>query len=660
MGSIEFYFKVWYKNTEDRSIYMSLLMKLFLTQDKRHMEVMPETKKDFKVLAEFPGFNRVRGRHIAPAKINVCKNLITRLKRQVEDPLNVSKSVLDLYNSEFRLKEIPSSLKYFTTPMEHQEIALRYLYTNNGGGLLLDPGLGKTKVVLDYIALMGYKKSLVVCPKALLFVWQDEVAVHRPDLKIHVRRSTTWEKKISNREKTILMLEERLEEMEEGDEKNEEIKKLKRNQSLLKGLIKGQEEDKAGQAGADIIVMNYERAVRGRLELMHDGYEFLAIDEALVKDVKTGRTQTMTTLSRMVKSVVLMSGTLVNNTPVDIFAPVRIMEPALCGNNLDRFQDRYCHRAPIRDAAGNIKNHFTAGFKNVPEAKNMLQSVSIVMRKEKWLKDLPPKKFIEIKTTPTPEQVEKMEELTANYITTIGDEYIEVESPLTALAKLYQMSNGFVYKYPEDTGQDWDDLFGVEEEAPKRRKKSDRKTIFFEDNPKIVALRKLYKETLTKRKFILWYNSDAEFELIERSLHADNISFLSIRGGEKDTGGKVRTFNGDPGIQVLVCQAKSVNYGITVLGTRPDKLEKDIEALPDVDPRVYTEVFFSLNFSLEVFLQQQDRIHRIGQEHECEYYIIVNDTPVELRISDALVKKLNLREAVLVDIMDQLHKSVMV
>ena len=623
-------------------------MKLSLTSDHKYMEATPVSSKDFSFLKTFPGFVKVRGRYIAPARVNIVKNLVSRIKKHYPEGLQASKSVVDLYKSEFRLLPIPDSFTYFTTPLRHQEIALRYLYTNGGGGLLLDPGLGKTKVVLDFVKLMGFGKSLIVCPKALLFVWQDEVAVHRPDLDIHVRRSMTWDRKIPRLEKKIEELQLRLSQKED----EEDATKLKRSQSLLKRMVKDREIDERRSQEADLVVVNYEKCVQGQIELLDTKIDFLAIDEGLVKDPKSLRTQAITSISKTVSSVVIMSGTLVNNSPVDIFAPVRIMEPALVGGAFLKFRDRFCHTGQVKDENGDVKNTFVVGFKNLPEARNILQAISIVMRKEEWL-DLPDKKFFTVECDPSEEQVERMTELAANYITTIGDEYLEVDSPLTAMAKLYQMSNGFVYLSTDE--EEVDELFGKES-----RNRSKRETFYFDRNPKIEAFLDLYNSKLSNRKFILWYNTDAEFHMISKCLEDNRISFSSIRGGEKDTGGKVRAFNSNEKLQVLVCQAKSVNYGITVLGKNPEALDSDIEVVPDIDPRVYTEVFFSLNFSLEVFLQQQDRIHRIGQTHETEYYIIMCNTPVERKIKEALESKTELRETILVDIMNQLHRSILV
>jgi SNF2 family DNA or RNA helicase len=145
---------------------------------------------------------------------------------------------------------------------------------------------------------------------------------------------------------------------------------------------------------------------------------------------------------------------------------------------------------------------------------------------------------------------------------------------------------------------------------------------------------------------------EAEYQQIKAMLDEEGMSYMTIKGGESKTGEKVRLFNRDPSIQWLVCQAKSVNYGITVLGTTLEKMEdSDLEVFPSIAPEVHTQVFYSLNFSLEVYLQQQDRIHRLGQKHVCDYYRIFANTPVEKRIREAIENKMSLKLDMLVDVM---------
>jgi SNF2 family DNA or RNA helicase len=78
--------------------------------------------------------------------------------------------------------------------------------------------------------------------------------------------------------------------------------------------------------------------------------------------------------------------------------------------------------------------------------------------------------------------------------------------------------------------------------------------------------------------------------------------------------------------------------------------------MPNINPEVHTEIFYSMNFSLEVYLQQQDRIHRIGQKHVCEYYRIFANTTVEHQIRKAAIDKMSIREELLVDIAHKLRE----
>ena len=101
-----------------------------------------------------------------------------------------------------------------------------------------------------------------------------------------------------------------------------------------------------------------------------------------------------------------------------------------------------------------------------------------------------------------------------------------------------------------------------------------------------------------------------------------------------------------------------MNYGITVLGRDPEQLESMDEVLPDFSTRVFTHVFYSLNYSLEVFLQQQDRSHRIGQTRDVDYYILLGNCEAETQVYDAMQNKMVIRESVLVDFSKRLKPLV--
>jgi SNF2 family DNA or RNA helicase len=561
---------------------------MFLTKTSTRIEIKP-TPREREKLADIPGIQVEGPYFFFSPEPRIAYNIINRLKARYT--VECDEAVHRLYTNPFKLKDVPPDFKFFTKPEKFQEIALRFAYTVGGGGLLLEPGMGKTKVVLDFIALKNFKRSLIVCPKPLLFVWEDEVAKHRPDKKIYVVKTTNWE---------------------------EELPKVMQ---------------------ADIVAVNYNKAVMMYLELWKVGFDFIGIDEALIKETTSQRTEKLTWLGRKIPHRMLMSGTLVNNSPLDAFAPVRFLEPALVGGSFTRFAGQYA----VFSKKNGEGTKFIVGYRNVEEVRSILETVSIVMTKAEWLK-LPPKIFKDIIVHMTDEQRAIYHELKTNYIAELAGEHVEITNPLVALTKLIQISNGFVYINGDTSIEELTD-------APVKKRKPKRKTIFFAEQPKLEALLKLLK-SMPERRGIIWFNMSAEYELISQRLTKEGITFESIRGGEKDTGEKVRRFNSTPSIRWLVCQAKAVNYGITVLGTDYD--DEDIAGIEGITPEVFTQIFYSLNFSLETYLQQQDRIHRIGQEFPCEYYRLIGNTEAEENIVNKLDLKLSIRGQILQDIIKSL------
>lgn len=581
-------------------------MRVAFTRDKTKILFQHENGNEYKFLSKYPAFLREGPYFYIAAKSQVLFNIIQRLKKS-RCKLNVDQDVFDFMNQPFRLKELPESFKFFTEPMDYQKIALRYMYTVGSGGLLLDPGMGKSKVVLDYIKLMNFNRVLVVCPKPLLFVWEDEVKVHRPDLSIYAVKTTDWESEVS------------------------------------------------GIMSANITVMNYTKASMFKNKLKSIGFDFIHLDEFLIKDPKTSRTNDLTELGETIPYHCGGSGTLINNSIMDVFCPVRFVEPSLVGRSFYNFQERHAVKVQV-DRDGRKRNQIVA-FKGQDEARSILESCCIVMTKEKWLK-LPEKRFNDVYVQISPEQKEAYYGLMRNYVVELQGTMVEVENPLVMMSKLYQISNGFLYHTPpEEEAEEINDLLA---ENTKPKKKQKRTTLFFERNPKIEALKELLTNALSGKRAIVWFNMEAEYQQIKAMLDAEGQTYLTIKGGESKTGEKVRQFNNDPGISWLVCQAKSVNYGITVLGTTMEKWEdSEVEVLPNIAPEVHTQVFYSMNFSLEVYLQQQDRIHRLGQKHVCDYYRIFANTPIEKRLRMAIEDKMSLRLDMLIDVMDSLLKEVL-
>lgn len=566
-------------------------MRLSLDKPRSQIRLLTQDSTEYNLVKKFPGLFRDGPSFFMPMDYRVAFNLVMRLSAKYEK-LKVDPEVISFINVPFKLKELPTDFKFLTEPKDFQRIALRYAYTVRGGGLLLEPGMGKTKVVLDFIALMGFKRSVIVCPKPLLFVWEDECKKHRSDKSIYCVKTTEWDGEVDS------------------------------------------------IRGADIVVINYAKSVIMVDRLVDAGFEFMGVDEALIKDPTSGRTKALTWLGRQIPNRMLMSGTLVNNSPMDVFAPVRFLEPCLVGNSFFDFEQEYAIKV-------GKERKFVVSYRKTPEVKSILESVSIVMTKEKWLK-LPPKKFFDIYVQPSDHQRETYNSLKSNYIANMWEKTVEVDNPLTLLCKLIQICSGFMYITKQSEIDELDD--SQVKVSPKRE------VCYFTEQPKLMKLIELLQNDFKDRRVMVWYNMTAEGNFIETMLGVKGIKHLVIKGGEKDVGTKVRTFNKDKSYQVLLCQAKSVNYGVTVLGNKDEEGEVDI--LTGLESEVYTQIFYSLNFSLEVYLQQQDRIHRLGQERECEYYHLICNLEAERYILEKLKEKLDIRDQILQDIITRLGISM--
>lgn len=568
------------------------------SRSEGYVTFTPETPAEVRALKNTPAFEGKYGEYKAVDKIPVLQNVVSRLPITITNPWANKKPALLELNPDF---------KFHTSPFKHQHIAVRYLHTNRGGGLLLDPGLGKTKIVLDYIKHEGFHKVLIICPKPLTFVWDEEIDVHRPELTKTIFTTTDWKSHAKN---------------------------------------------------VCVWVLNYRKAVMLLPELLDVPFDAMFIDEGLVKNPDSDQTKAITMLSTGIPIRVIMSGTLINNSEIDLFSPVRILEPSLVGGSYTKFRDTYFELwSPYKTED---KRHIKVitNAKDPSQMRSILRACSLVMRKEDWL-DLPSKTFIDRVVELPRSTAHHYYELLSNYATVVGDIAITCDNALSLLCKLTQISNGFAYENEEG----FDDLFLPKPKTKVKNAKGKkyRPTYFFQEQPKITELHQILTAEERDERVIVWYSMSAEKELIEKMFKENHITFLTIGGGDKNLRQKVKDFNSDNTIKVLLCQAKTLNYGVTILGqsAKEDEDDEDDASLLSTSftSLVCTQVFYSLTNSLEVFLQQQDRIHRIGQVRDCKYYLILSNSPVEMGIVDRIRNKIEIRQFMLEDIITKARED---
>lgn len=349
-----------------------------------------------------------------------------------------------------------------------------------------------------------------------------------------------------------------------------------------------------------------------------------------------------------------MSGTLVNNSALDVFAPVRFLFPSLVGESFTNFANVYAYKKKIKLASGQSVMVHIKKDRDKDAVRGILRTSSIIMTKKEWL-NLPEKVFHKHIVQLSDETREAYFKFARNWILELPEGTIESDNALGTLCKLTQISNGFVY-LDENTDEPLEDLGFFTSPKPKSLyKKRNRPRHLFNDTAKPDRLLRILREDAAGHRVMIWYNLDAEKDIITGALEKAGITYILAQGGDKKLNSNIREYNRTPSIRCLVCQAKTINYGVTVLGNEYDEDDPDIPI--GVTPEVFTQIFYSLNFSLEVFIQQQDRIHRIGQKFTCHYHFILGNTPTEMKIFLALEDKQYLREYMLEEMAAELRNS---
>jgi len=199
--------------------------------------------------------------------------------------------------------------------------------------LALDMGLGKSIISLSCIQEKG-GRALIVCPSSLKYNWQSEIEKFWPEASFHICSGQTPDSRISK---------------------------------------------------FQIVIINYEIIKFWEQKLSSERFETLVFDEShYVKDKSSLRSKSAYYLSFYSRNKILLSGTPIENKPIEIWSQCRIIDRQVFPNWL-LFAKKY---------NGAIKTRW--GWKmdkatNSEELNKILtEKMMIRVKKEEVLKELPP------------------------------------------------------------------------------------------------------------------------------------------------------------------------------------------------------------------------------------------------------------------------------
>ena len=443
-------------------------------------------------------------------------------------------------------------------PYQHQKIAFNFaiekLEQEGCAALLMDMGLGKS---LTSIAIAGQlyqenkiERVLVVCPTSIISVWEKEfVKFADYDYFVESIVGSTMSKR------------------------KEKLKSL------------------CHKKGLQVAVINYEATWRMEKELNVYKPDIIICDESQkIKNPSAAQSKTLHRLGVKAKYKIILTGTPVQNSPMDVFSQWKFLDPNIFGVSFYAFRNRYA-------VMGGYYNHQIIKFKNMDELTSKAHSVSYRITKGEAL-DLPEQIFLN-------RYCELEKEARKVYDTVMKESYAELmdgeitaTNILTKLMRLSQIAGGHV--------------------------KDDEGRMQVISKAKLNELKDIMEDVIidNKKKLVVFARFIPEIESIKQLAEEMKVEYSYITGEIKtdERGVMCDNFQNNENVKLFIAQIQTAGLGITL--TAAD-----------------TAVFYSLDFNYANYSQAIARTHRIGQKNTCTYINLISTETVDEKIIKALESK---------------------
>ena len=271
---------------------------------------------------------------------------------------------------------------------KYQKEIVQTALNNEGYGIFMDTGTGKTMVALEIAWHIG--KTLVICPLSVIeTAWVDDCHKYYPKMKI----VNCW-----------------------GNSRKERLELLRSN--------------------ADVYVMNYDSFKILKNEIRKANFKCMFVDESSVmKNMKAQITADILSMVDIIPRRYVLSGTPNPNSNLEIYPQMKFVNNAIFGNNYYGFQATYFHQDMEQPHIWYQTQEDKEKF------FRRLSTGAVFIRKEDCV-DLPEKTFQVRKFELTKEQKQIYREIVSDIHSHIN-EWSKFE--FTAkLMKLREISSGFI------------------------------------------------------------------------------------------------------------------------------------------------------------------------------------------------------------------------
>lgn len=443
-------------------------------------------------------------------------------------------------------------------------------------GLLQDRGTGKTPVPIARICYEGTKKlestgemyrAIVVCPQQVRMNWSVEAS-----------RFATSPGKV-----TILR----------GSD-------VDRARALVHSITP--EPD----CHWSLTIIGYDSASTKTMDFLEQiPWDLVILDEShWVKSSRTRRFKMMTRLRASSKARMILTGTPIGNSIVDLWSQLEFLGEGLSGfTSMGAFQDFY--RGWIKPEEGTGVERL-ASIKNCALIQERLARLTFSITKQEAGLNLPDKVHEFHEVTMTPRQRRMYEEMAEELATEIEDELetstqseeVMAQNILVKLLRLAQICSGFIV-YPvvrdPDTGA-----------ITRERTVNQIDAV----NPKVEAVVDILtaEDRDPRSKAVIWCVFKEDIGVLRKRLDGLGIKHAHYFGEttEAERDAAVKDFNDDPEMRVMICNPQTASEGLNLVGydywNQPPRHETYCD----------TVIFFSCNWSAIMRAQAEDRAHRRG------------------------------------------------
>lgn len=326
---------------------------------------------------------------------------------------------------------------------------------------------------------------------------------------------------------------------------------------------------------------------------------FVILDESSkVKDQGAHRTKAIAKAFQKCQANLAMTGTMNANTPLDVYGQFYFLTPNFWKSqgyrNWHLFKSQF---AVLQDCYGpnGVTFKKIVGYRRLEELRSIINPFIVTVDKEKVL-DLPPKVWETVKVRLSREEKKAYDDMKRDMMTMLsGGQIIAADQALSLYNKFRMIAGGWI----ETT------------------------TPIVADPAKLATLVDLLEDS--GEQVLIFANFTHEISQIQ--LACSKVGRRSaVYDGSVPTSQRseiVRAFNAGE-IDTIVAQPLAGAYGL------------------NLQSRCNTIIYYSLPNSPEVFLQSQDRIHRMGQAKTCYYTVLEAEGTIDKAIFEALEKKQDL------------------